>query len=179
MSPSTQFDIDKGESLFLREIACRVSSRRWPPDGDGKLKPSQAVSGEIDLPGLDAGADQDGDHLIQARGKVDCETAMRAASFRSQATLGLLSGGVVPADVILDKARKPNLFADSKGSIGGQHRSSACAPLAVQAALFGATYTETALASNVFTRNQPPLGLLARLHRGHAMGSIKVKGQCL
>jgi len=45
-------------------------------------------------------------------------------------------------------------------------------PLPVQAA-------PSALTSHVFTRSQAPLGLLAGLHRGHAVGSIKAKGRCL
>jgi hypothetical protein len=45
-------------------------------------------------------------------------------------------------------------------------------PLAIQTALFGATYIETALSSDAL-RNQAPLGSLAGLHRGHAVGSIR------
>ncbi len=129
MNPSTRFDIDKGKSRLLREIVYRVFSRRWRSDADGKLKRSQAVSGEINLPGLDARADQGGDHFIRARRKVDCETAMCAASFPGQAAPVFLSGCVVPAheSVALDEARKPNLFASSEDSIGGQLPSSPCA----------------------------------------------------
>jgi hypothetical protein len=97
LNPSTCFGIDKGKSCFLREIVYRVLSQRRRSDADGKLKRSPAVSGEINLPGLGPRADQDGDHLIQAKEKIDCDTAMRAASFAGQAVPIFLSGGVVPA----------------------------------------------------------------------------------
>jgi hypothetical protein len=97
LNPSTCFDINKGKSCFLREIVYRVLSRRRRWDADGKLKRCQTVSGEINLTGLGPRADQDGDHLIHARGKIDRETAMRSASFPGRAAPIFLSGGVVPA----------------------------------------------------------------------------------
>jgi hypothetical protein len=147
LNPSTRFDIDKGKSRLLREIVYRVFSRRWRSAADGNLKRSQAVSGEFNLPGLDARADQDGDHLIKQEGKSTAKP--RRAQRRSPVRLIPFSSAAVSF------------------------------PLAVQAAPFGATYIETALTSQVFTRNRAPLGSLAGLHRGHAVGSTKVKGRCL
>ena len=81
LNPSTGFDI-KGKSCFLWAIICRVRSRRRRSDADGKFK--RSVSGVSTYPGLGPRADQDGDHLTHVSGKIDGETAMRAAAVPGQ-----------------------------------------------------------------------------------------------
>jgi PAS domain S-box-containing protein len=137
------------------------------------VKASQAVSSEIELPGLierlmtialeNAGADRgllilpaEGEYLIQAEAQAtgdQVEVVLCQKSIIGITCPESLVRYVIRTheSIIFDDASRPNLFSDDDYLRGRQTKSILCLPLMKQGRLTGLLYLENTLTSRAFT----------------------------
>jgi PAS domain S-box-containing protein len=141
------------------------------------LRASQALSSEIELPGLirrlmtialqTAGADRgllivprDGGYRIEAEARIagDKIVLNHEPVADSAAPAALLRYVIhTQKSVIIDDALKPHVFAEDDYLAGGATRSVFCLPLVRQGKLGGLLYLENTVAAGVFTARRSAL----------------------